>query len=479
MKKKLIYSSLIALILAGGTGCKKFSDFGDTNVNPAATTQANVAALLTNSLAGISGYAFQLTPGQYCQYFSQSQYPDVMNYSLVQASFAGEYSGTLYDLQNIQIENKSNNQNQVAKIIQQYIFWRITDRWGDVPYSQALKGVSFTKPVYDKQEDIYKGMLTALTAAAGAFDGSAISGDIVFNGDAASWKRVANSLRLVIAIQMSKRYPGASEYAATEFKAALADAGGVITANSQNFQVNFPGGNYKNTVWGTYNGRKDYGESLTMTNLTGSLGDARQDVFGGASEQAGNVTTSSVGIPYGKDKPTTEGFTNNNTTWARILRGDKRTDNSPMYILTASHVALARAEAANLGWTTDNLATMYVNGITLSHEQWGVAAPSAGYLAGVAVGGIGAAGNVEKISTQRYLAYYPDGLSGWNVWRKTGFPALTPATAATNTAEGGVIPRRYAYATSEQQTNKANNTAAVARIPGGQDLQSAKMWWDQ
>jgi len=481
MKKNLIYSSLIALLVAGGTGCKKFSDFGDTNDNPAATTQANVAALMTNSLASLGGYAFSLTPGQYCQYFSQSQYPDVMNYSLQQLSFTGHYTGVLYDLQNIQIENKSNNQNQVAKIVQQYIFWRITDQWGDLPYSQALKGVEFSKPVYDKQEDIYKGILATLTAAANGFDGSAITGDIIFNGNVASWKRVANSLRLVVAIQLSKKYPAASGYAATEFKAALADAGGVITSNSQNFQLNYPGGNYKSVIWGLYNGRKDYGESQTMTDLTASLNDARQAVFGGAGEEAGNVTTSSVGIPYGKDKATTEGFTNGNPTWARILRGDKRTENSPVYILTAAHVALARAEAANLGWTTDNMASMYQNGITLSYEQWGVGTPSVSYLTAVdvALGAPGDVDNVKKISTQRYLAYYPDGLSGWNVWRKTGFPVLVPATAATNAAEGKVIPRRYAYATSEQQSNKDNNTAAVARIPGGKDLQSARVWWDQ
>lgn len=479
MKKKLIYTSLVGLLLLGGTGCKKFTEFGDTNDNPAATTKANVSALMTNSLAGLGDYAFQVIPGYYAQYFSQSQYPDAMLYSLQQLSFTGHYSGRLYDLENIKIQNVSNNQNQVATIVQQYIFWRITDMWGDVPYSQALKGIEFNAPEYDTQENIYKGILASLTAAVGAFDGSPITGDIIYNGDVASWKRLANSLRLVASLQLSKRYPGANDYAATQFKAALADPAGVITTNSQNFQLNFPGGNFKNTIWDGYNGRKDYGESKTMTDLMASLGDVRQGVFGGASEENGNVASSSLGIPYGGDKATTEGFTNNNPTWARVLRGDKRLENSPMYIVTASHVALARAEAANLGWTTEALTAMYNQGITLSHEQWGVAAPSATYLNNVALGAVGTASNIQRISVQRYIAYYPDGTSGWNVWRKTGFPALTPAVAATNATEGKVIPRRYAYATSEQQSNKANNDAAIARLPGGQNLQSARIWWDQ
>lgn len=479
MRKKLIYTSLVGLMLIGGTGCKKFSDFGETNNNPAATTKANAAALLTNSLAGLGGQAFLTTPGYYCQYISQSQYPDVMNYSLVQDAFTGSYSGSLYDLENIKIQNVSNNQNQVAKIVQQYIFWRITDRWGDVPYSQALKGVEFNAPEYDTQEKIYKGILATLTEAASSFDGSSITGDIIFNGDVASWKRTANSLRLLVAIQLSKRYPGGSDYAATQFKAALADAGGVITTNAQNFQLNFPGGNYKNTIWNGYNGRKDYGESKTMTDLMASLSDVRQSAFGGASEQAGNNVTSSLGIPYGEDKATTEGYTTANPTWARVLRGDKRLEDSPMFIITAAHVALARAEAANLGWTTDNLTTQYEEGIKLSHSQWGVAAPSAAYLTSVGLGAVGVASNVEKISIQRYIAYYPDGLSGWNVWRKTGFPTLAPAVAATNATDGKVIPRRYAYAPAEQQSNKANNDAAISRLPGGKNVQSARIWWDQ
>lgn len=478
MKKRFIYTSLIALVLSGAVGCKKFGDFGTTNDNPAATTKANVAALMTNSIASLGGYAFNATSGMYCQYFSQTQYPDVMLYSLNQGSFTGNYSGVLYDLQNIQIQNASNNQNQVAKILQQYIFWNITDQWGDVPYSQALKGIEFNTPVYDTQENIYKGMIAALTSAASSFDGSAISGDIIFNGDVSSWKRLANSLRLVMSIQLSKKYPGAADYAATQFKAALADAGGVITTNAQNFQINFPGGNYKSPYWNQYNGRKDLAESKTMTDLTENLSDLRQSVFGGASEQPGNVTTSNVGVPYGKDRKTTEDFATDNSTWARVLRGDKRTESSPTYILTAAQVALVRAEAANLGWTTEPMVALYNQGIALSFEQWGVGTPSAGYLSnpGVALGAIGASNNVKNISVQRYLASYPDGQQGWNIWRKTGFPVLTPASAAVNTSKQ--IPRRIAYSPNEQTSNKANNDAAIARLTGG-NTQDAKIWWDQ
>ncbi|NCW88851.1 MAG: hypothetical protein EBV71_08220 [Chitinophagia bacterium] len=123
------------------TSCKRYSsDFGDTNVNPAATTNPILPALLTNVEAGLGGYGAQTRGGLYCQYFSETQYTDASLYSIPQLSFEGEYSGSLMDLQNIINVNTSNNMSQVARILKAYIFSTITDRWGDIPYSKALKG---------------------------------------------------------------------------------------------------------------------------------------------------------------------------------------------------------------------------------------------------------------------------------------------------------------------------------------------------
>ncbi len=477
MKKNLIYVSL-SLVLLGTSGCEKLKDFGNTNLDPAATTQPVVQALLTNAEASIGGYAANTRAGLYGQYFSETQYTDVSLYSIPQLAFTGEYAGILTDLQIVKNVNSSNNMTQVANILQQYVFWNITDRWGDVPYSEALQGASKTTPKYDKQEDIYKGMIAKLKASVAAFDGtSVIQGDVIFNGNVASWKRAANSLRMLMAIQLSKRYPAAGAYAATAFGEALADGGGYISTNAQNFTVAYPGGNFKNNWYNVYDGRKDYGESKTLTDLMTALGDNRQLAFGGQTQDqaAFNATvTSSVGVPYGVKRATAEAFTSANTGWARILRGDFRTQSSALVIVSAAQVALARAEAANLGWTAESLSTVYAAGITLSYDQWGIPVPAT-YLAGVAVGAVGAVGNDAKIATQRYIASYPDGMQAWNIWRKSGYPALTPAVDKVNTS--GLIPRRYTYASAEYTSNAASITAAVALITGG-DTQDSKVWWD-
>jgi hypothetical protein len=465
IQKLLVLPLALGMLL---TSCKRYSsDFGDTNLNPAATTTPILSALLTNVEAGLGGYGAQTRGGLYCQYFSETQYTDVSLYSIPQVSFEGEYSGSLNDLQNIINTNTSNNMTQVARILKAYIFSTITDRWGDVPYSQALKGDK--TPGFDKQEDIYRGCMRELTQAVAAFNSSsAITGDIMYGGDVAKWKKFANTLRMRLAIQVSKRFPTTSGWAAGEFRAALADAGGSITANADNFEVKYPGGNFQSPWFALYFTRSDYGESAPMVTLMNSLGDGRQAAFG----------SSSLGVPYGRVRGFVDPWSQANPTWARILSSAYRQSNSSVVLVSAAETHFLRAEAADRGWTTESMNALYQAGIAVSFSQWGLPQPDAAYYtqSGVALASAaGTAANIGRIATQQYIAAYPDGLRGWNVWRRTGFPALTPAPDAVNTSRQ--IPRRYTYGTTSYATNTAAVTAAAAAIGG--DNQDTKVWWDQ
>jgi hypothetical protein len=461
------------LALAMATGCSKFEDFGDTNVNPGGTNDPILSALLTNVEAGLGGYAAQTRGGYYCQYFSETQYSDASLYALPQLGFTGNYSGSLYDMQNIILKNTSNNMSAVARIVKSYIFWTLTDSWGDVPYSESLQGNG--TPKYDSQEEIYKGMIEELKVAIAQFDDvSVISGDVIYSGDVASWKRLANSLRMLMALRLSKQYPDASGYAATEFKAALSDGAGYISENSQNFTVNYPGGNFKNPWYNLYDGRKDVGESNTMTDLMTSLSDGRQSAFG--ADVNGNP--SSLGVPYGWTRDKVDPWTADNPNWAYVLSPSFRAENSPVVIIAASQVYLARAEAADRGWTSENSFDMLKAGVNASFAQWGIAAPAASYFtqSGVAYAApTGTGANISKIAIQRHIATYPDGLQGWCEWRRTGYPVLTPAEDAIT---GDGIVRRYVYASGEYTTNKDAVEAAVTTIPGGDD-QDSRVWWDR
>jgi hypothetical protein len=122
----------------------------------------------------------------------------------------------------------------------------------------------------------------------------------------------------------------------------------------------------------------------------------------------------------------------------------------------------------------------YQNGIKLSFDQWGVDPPSASYFANtnVVVTATPGDANAKNIALQQWVSAYPDGHMGWNIWRKTGFPVLSPAPAATNTSK--LIVRRILYATTEQQTNPNVNTAIQREVgyAAGTDSQDNAVWWD-
>ncbi|XHR96674.1 SusD/RagB family nutrient-binding outer membrane lipoprotein [Mucilaginibacter sp. UC70_90] len=432
--------------------------------------------MLSNVEANLGGYASTgteaISGGQYAQYFTETQYSGTSLYNLPQNGFTGNYAGNLNNLQLIINQNPSKNMVNVAKILQQYIFWIVTDSWGDVPYSDALKGAANILPKYDSQQDIYKGMLTTLTSAINSFDASAISGDIIYGGDVASWKRMANSLKLLIAVQMSKT----SETSIASAAAKEAVASGVIVSTDQNFVLKYPGGNYKSAWWNLYNGRKDFAESKTLTDYTASTNDPRQAAFGGESEQAGNVTTSNIGVPYGLARLAVTAFTDANPKWARVLRGDFRLENGSVTLITASEVWLARAEGVNIGWLTgETVASDFVNGLTESFSQWNVTSNATAFYNNLLTANNITTPNIKLIATQRWVASYPDGHMAWDIWRKSGYPVLTPAPDATNTSKQ--IVRRFVYATSEYNTNGKNVAAAVARLSGG-DSQDSRVWWD-
>ena len=487
--KKTIYIITFALALVLISSCKKLEDFGGTNTNPAATNSPITAALLTNTLSGIGGFAANNGTSLYCQYFSETQYPDFSCYSTNSASPMGIYSGALYDLQNIIITNTdaataataalngaNANQIAIARILKAYIYWTITDRWGDVPYFGALKGDP--NAAFDAQELIYKDLIKELTESVAQFttDGAPIKGDIAYSGDVTKWQKLANSLRMLMALRLSKKYPGSSDYAATQFKAALADAAGSIATNADNFTLNYPGGNFKNPYYNMYDGRKDYGESATMTTLLGApLNDPRQAVFGATVTGA----ASTLGVPYGRARTFIDPWCGSNPTYCYVFAPSYRTATSPQAIIKASSVLLARAEAADRGWTSETTNTLYQAGITASFTQWGLAAPTAGYLgtAGVALTAApGTGANLQQIAIQQYIAFFPDGTQGWSNWRRTNYPTLLPAPDGTNIPK--VIPRRYMYGTTDYSLAKVATEAAVAALPGG-DLMDSKVWWDQ
>jgi hypothetical protein len=474
--KNKILAAAMGVTLITGAGCKKFKDFGTLNENPNQTAVPITSALLASVMSNIGGTAANTRGGLYAQQFSETQYTETSLYAEPKVDFDATYIGPLMDLQNIINVNSDpstaeralpygSNANQIAtsRILKAYYFWILTDQYGDIPYFTALKGAGNNK--YDTQESIYKDIIKELREAAAQFDGGlTVKGDVMYGGDVAKWKKFANSLRMLVALRMSKAAPALAQ---TEVAAAASAAGGLLSSNADNARISYPGGAYKNPWFALYDGRSDFAMSNVIDNFLTNNNDPRLAQFG----------SNDVGFPYGLTRAQAVAFDNSvGGQYARILKPALRAETAPITILNYAVILFAQAEARQRGWITTGptVAELYKMGIQASWAEWGVTGDVDAYIAQPAIA-LTAGTELQKIAVQRWLATYPNGLQAWFEWRRTGFPVLTPTPNATNT--GGQIPRRYVYGTNEYGLNADNVKEAAARIGG--DTQDTRIWIDK
>lgn len=485
---KLASAALLAGYMIAGTGCvRKINEFGDTNLNPGIVAEPITAALFTNVLSNMGGEIWSVTPGLYAQHYSETQYTEASRYARTQADFGGYYSGVLYDCQNIINFNGTNpekasgygsnaNQTAIARILKVWWYVRVTDAWGDVPYSQALKFNGIIP--YDGQQAIYTDLLKELKEAIGQFDGgNPFQGDILLGGDVAAWKRFANSLRVILGVRMAKVDANAGKAAVLD---ALGNSAGVLTSYTQDVKLAYPGGNFNSPFYAYYNitQRRDVALSATLGDFMVTNGDKRVFSYGSANAAG----TSVKGFPYGLTRTDAVNWANANTDWARVISNAMRTATMPVPILTASQVFLARAQAAQMGWTAENASAMYASGIEQGWRQWGVynAADLAAYMADPDIDLAGGS-QMAKIFRQRWIAAYPDGQEAFDIWREANgngnnYLSLTPAPGTTTG-----IPRRLAIAQAQFDLNPENTNAVATQytVNGEKDSQYARVWWDK
>jgi hypothetical protein len=110
----------------------------------------------------------------------------------------------------------------VTLVLKSMLFGNLTDYYGDIPYSDALKGTDLEGelPAYDSQEVVYKGIIADLETAsgllsAGSYDGVIENQDVFYGGDASKWQKLANSLALRYYMRLSEKLPSFSQAGVT------------------------------------------------------------------------------------------------------------------------------------------------------------------------------------------------------------------------------------------------------------------------
>lgn len=481
MKLKTITFATSLAVITGTTliSCKKFED---TNVNPYATTTPVTQNLLTGAMRALPSTTNSSLGALYAQHISDVQYTDGGRFIDINVAYTDFYRGPLLALQKIiqfntdpataptVLDGGSNaNQIAVARILRAYYFFHITNRWGDIPYSEAVKQGDNLAPKFDKQQDVYNDLFKELKEAANQFDaGKAVVGDILLSGNAARWKKFANSLRLVMAMRLSKADP-------VKGKAEFIDAknAGVFLSESESVKYQHLNETANQSEWyARYVTRFDFAISKPFLDYLKTVNDPRIPVF---ADKPKDGNSQYVGMPYGLANTT--GIPNNSVSW---IGTNLRKQNAPEYLLSAAHVLFTLAEGEKRGWNAGGVANevaaaqYYLDGIKASMDQFGVAAGYAAYILepGVVYSAVDA---IKLISYQRWIALYLNGYEAWNEWRRTGFPVLSPGPAPYTT--DGQIPRRQGYTTLERDLNLINYQAVLAAQ--GPDAVNTKIWIDK
>lgn len=470
-------------------------DFGDENLSPNAVSKANTGALITSAMRSMPGVLTNASAGiLYAQHISEITYNDDSCYETIQWNFDGFYTGPLMNLQTVIDLNTTDPGNYtssgsagmqmgVAHLLQVWFYHHMTDRWGAIPYSEALKGVDNLKPKFDSQQAVYTGMMAQIDAALGMLDGGGLSGDFMFNGDATQWKRFGNTMKMVMALRMADVDPST---AAAKF--VEAHNGGVLAGNAHNVHYPFTAADDNDSPWqDRFQTRDDFASSDTMVEALIAKNDPRLHAYaapvvtagggaGGSAKVAVKYTTVDGkiygGMPYGVLTP---GILQAWVSYLphQVIYKSDATQGGMIY--SYAQVCFSYAEAASRGWipaSAGSAQAWYELGIAASHAQWGVSAADAtAYLAAAP------AFSMANMAYEKWVALYLQGYEAWAEWRRLDAPALTPATDILN---GTAIPVRHGYGARTASANKANHDAAVTAMgkSPGDFLQDKRVWWD-
>ncbi|AWK05722.1 SusD/RagB family nutrient-binding outer membrane lipoprotein [Flavobacterium crocinum] len=472
MLKKLSYIILFGLTL---TSCSDTLD--DINKNPNATETPLAPYLLTGSLkqgadlywGSDNNFNSSLL---FVQHWAKIQYTEPDRYDVSNTSFTSlwntGYATLITDLNtiiNFPDAQANSNYKGIALTLRSWTFLLLTDAYGSIPYKEAGQKVT---PAYNTQKEIYTGLLEDLAKAQsllGTTNGT-VTGDLVYKGDIAKWKRFVNSLRLRIALRISDKEPVLAKQAAID---ATSDSAGVLSSNNDTFKFTYIASPQQNPASAWFETRDDFRISKTMVDKLKEFSDPRLPVYAQLPSDASVGTYVGGGNGLSNNDANNQGFAKTSKPGTYFL-----TSTSPAVIYSYSEVLFNLAEAAARGFISGDAETLYKNAITASFNQFGItdATVISNYLNQTSVK-YDASNYAKSIGTQKWIAFFGQGLDAFTEWRRLDFPVLT---AGPNTVLDGKIPSRFFYPGTEQSLNGVNYQNALT--DQGKDLLTTKLWFD-
>jgi hypothetical protein len=467
--KKLLFAAAAALAI---TSCT--SDLSDLNVNGKAPESVPSGALFANAVMGY--YDFDAVQNVnlnnlrlWSQHWTQTTYVDESNFNLNErdvngSTFVRMYVTVIRDCEEARTAVMNGPESADAKaasigaieVMEVMAYQYLVDLFGDVPYSEALSETNV--PKYDAGSTIYTDLLNRLDAATADLNGSSTFGssDIIYGGDAAAWKKAANSLMLRMAVRMI-----GYDAAAAKSWGEKAIAGGVFMSSADDMRLYYSSAPpHTHPMWETLvqSGRTDYVASATLGDVLNGLADPRRAGFFKNLGGSDSVTGAPHGFQVNYYDYSQPGTALEDPTWSHAA-------------ISYVEVEFLMAHAAVAGWAgASDAATHYENGIRASIEEWGGSSADADAYMMHPMVAFSSTTAATQIGVQKWIAMYSNAFEAYAAVRMYDLPMQTAALAGT------VTPTRYSYPLDEYSLNTTNVQAAAANY-GGDDT-FAKVFWD-
>lgn len=462
------------------------SDFEELNQNPNEPTSVGADVLLTNAIRNsvqtTSNEAF-LISNNVAQLTGKALRLEVDNYKW--NAFPTLWEGLYESLTDVEaalaLASEANNpaMQGALMVLKSWIYSQLTNAYGDIPYTEAIKGGLAAEPnltpTYDSQESIYAALLSDLESAADMLaNGGSISGDVLYNGDAQKWIKFSNALRLRLLM-----YKSAKENVAAEFR-DIVENEALFSSNDDQAALTF---------------LRSFPNEFPTLPL--KSGDFIAVAFSGSALNAFNQYNDPRLSRYARpnadangnrdyDNPTFSGITNGVVSEGSLLGvayydfiGDATAAEMGInyaqgLLMTYAEQELLLAEAAHNGWITNNVETHYKNGIQASHDYYQVDYDPFGYTdfedfynnSGVAY--------TEKMDIweQKWMALFFTAMDPYFEVRRMyldagGFDSIPflrePFGTNFNNRE---LPMRFLYPFQEQSLNNVNYSNARNQYDG-------------
>lgn len=409
----------------------------------------------------------------------------------------------------LQIAEAEGNEVFVAwvKLLRVLSTSRLSAYHGPIIYTNH--GSSEQTILYDSEATLYNTWFSELDEIVDALSrnedfGGMAKFDDSYGGNVSSWIKLANSLRLRLAMRISKVDPALAQ---AQGEKAISAAGGMITGGSDDFYIKNYDGFFRPARicfgWG------DTRMSATMESVLGGYNDPRAaSYFDPATDPA--VYSDHPEFPY-------KGIRNGALLVAKDDRLTFSTISSDFItwparrVFTSSETHFLMAEAALRGWAgTSSAQEHYETGVRESFAEWGAGGVDNylqqdesllpwDYNDTKAEGDINdfvsrievpvvwneADDNetkLEKIMTQKWLAAVHNTIEIWVDHRRTGYPKLPFNYKNDSNSDWGVIAdddflRRMPFVNGERNNNPEGVADATAKL-GGPDEIGTRLWWD-